>query len=209
MEKIIRKRRSKVVVIAAFAVLICTMALLLKKNEKVEGKQEAKDQWINVELTYLGSAISEETTWLLDKNHDIKKFTDIDDNNLEYAIMGYVFFSDFEYFNNYIKKMEGICDENFTVKEQEEMKYVCIYGRKMEWLQYNPGRKSISGAYANRAGIDWEMEQEQGCVYFYEFQDPGFLADMSLEVFYDKAVGKVYFASDTERHYSELPNPGE
>ena len=102
MEKIIRKRRSKVVVIAAFAVLICTMALLLKKNEKVEGKQEAKDQWINVELTYLGSAISEETTWLLDKNHDIKKFTDIDDNNLEYAIMGYVFFSDFEYFNNYI-----------------------------------------------------------------------------------------------------------
>lgn len=209
MEKIIRKRRSKVVVIAAFAVLICTMALLLKKNEKVEGKQEAKDQWINVELTYLGSAISEETTWLLDKNHDIKKFTDIDDNNLEYAIMGYVFFSDFEYFNNYIKKMEGICDENFTVKEQEEMKYVCIYGRKMEWLQYNPGRKSISGAYANRAGIDWEMKQEQGCVYFYEFQDPGFLADMSLEVFYDKAVGKVYFASDTERHYSELPNPGE
>ncbi len=197
------------VVIAAFAVLICTMALLLKKNEKVEGKQEAKDQWINVELTYLGSAISEETTWLLDKNHDIKKFTDIDDNNLEYAIMGYVFFSDFEYFNNYIKKMEGICDENFTVKEQEEMKYVCIYGRKMEWLQYNPGRKSISGAYANRAGIDWEMKQEQGCVYFYEFQDPGFLADMSLEVFYDKAVGKVYFASDTERHYSELPNPGE
>ena len=123
--------------------------------------------------------------------------------------MGYVFFSDFEYFNNYIKKMEGICDENFTVKEQEEMKYVCIYGRKMEWLQYNPGRKSISGAYANRAGIDWEMKQEQGCVYFYEFQDPGFLADMSLEVFYDKAVGKVYFASDTERHYSELPNPGE
>ncbi len=209
MEKIIRKRRSKVVVIAAFAVLICTMALLLKKNEKVEGKQEAKDQWINVELTYLGSAISEETTWLLDKNHDIKKFTDIDDNNLEYAIMGYVFFSDFEYFNNYIKKMEGICDENFTVKEQEEVKYVCIYGRKMEWLQYNPGRKSISGAYANRAGIDWEMKQEQGCVYFYEFQDPGFLADMSLEVFYDKAVGKVYFASDTERHYSELPNPGE
>ncbi len=197
------------VVIAAFAVLICTMALLLKKNEKVEGKQEAKDQWINVELTYLGSAISEETTWLLDKNHDIKKFTDIDDNNLEYAIMGYVFFSDFEYFNNYIKKMEGICDENFTVKEQEEVKYVCIYGRKMEWLQYNPGRKSISGAYANRAGIDWEMKQEQGCVYFYEFQDPGFLADMSLEVFYDKAVGKVYFASDTERHYSELPNPGE
>ena len=209
MEKIIRKRRSKVVVIAAFAVLICTMALLLKKNEKVEGKQEAKDQWINVELTYLGSAISEEDTWLLDKNHDIKRFTDIDDNNLEYAIMGYVFFSDFEYFNNYIKKMEGICDENFTVKEQEEMKYVCIYGRKMEWLQYNPGRKSISGAYANRAGIDWEMKQEQGCVYFYEFQDPGFLADMSLEVFYDKAVGKVYFASDTERHYSELPNPGE
>ncbi len=209
MEKIIRKRRSKVVVIAAFAVLICTMALLLKKNEKVEGKQEAKDQWINVELTYLGSAISEEDTWLLDKNHDIKRFTDIDDNNLEYAIMGYVFFSDFEYFNNYIKKMEGICDENFTVKEQEEVKYVCIYGRKMEWLQYNPGRKSISGAYANRAGIDWEMKQEQGCVYFYEFQDPGFLADMSLEVFYDKAVGKVYFASDTERHYSELPNPGE
>lgn len=209
MEKIISKRRSKVVVIAAFAVLICTMALLLKKNEKVEGKQEAKDQWINVELTYLGSAISEEDTWLLDKNHDIKRFTDIDDNNLEYAIMGYVFFSDFEYFNNYIKKMEGICDENFTVKEQEEMKYVCIYGRKMEWLQYNPGRKSISGAYANRAGIDWEMKQEQGCVYFYEFQDPGFLADMSLEVFYDKAVGKVYFASDTERHYSELPNPGE
>ena len=197
------------VVIAAFAVLICTMALLLKKNEKVEGKQEAKDQWINVELTYLGSAISEEDTWLLDKNHDIKRFTDIDDNNLEYAIMGYVFFSDFEYFNNYIKKMEGICDENFTVKEQEEVKYVCIYGRKMEWLQYNPGRKSISGAYANRAGIDWEMKQEQGCVYFYEFQDPGFLADMSLEVFYDKAVGKVYFASDTERHYSELPNPGE
>ena len=31
-------------------------------------------------------------------------------------------------------------------------KVVCIYGRKMEWLQYNLGRKSILGAYANREG---------------------------------------------------------
>ena len=76
-------------------------------------------------------AYNTQTGWVLNENHDIKRFRD---GGLEYAISGYAFFSDFDYFNNYIKKWNGIYDEDFTAEEREGMNYVCVYGRRMDFL---------------------------------------------------------------------------
>lgn len=167
-----------------------------------EEKSKKKDEWIELKLKYIGSAKTRSDTWGINADGDFDKFKDGD---LVYDIGSYGTFTSPDEYMKYNKQLDKIYDEDFMLEEKEGKEYVYKYGREMKWLQYNPGRKSMSGGYANRAGLDWEMEFAENTLFFYEYDfiEHGYLAEMSMEIFVDEKNGKVYWADEEKRVYLE------
>lgn len=220
-----KKRRSKVyylIIITAVFIFLINI-FLIKFNKKSENsgikenvmKEEAvkedaieeekskkKDEWVDLDLKYIGSAKTKSNTWDTNEYGDYNKF---EDGNLVYYIGRYGIFISLDSYMKNNKRLDEIYDEDFILEEKEGKEYVYMYGRKMKWLQYNPGRESMSGGYANRAGLDWEMEFAENTLFFYEHDsiEDGGLAEMLMEVFVDEENGKVYWADEEKRVYLE------
>ena len=61
-----------------------------------------------------------------------------------------------------------IHDLNFDLNINSDNYYLMIHGRRLSWMQYNPGRVSQFGGVYYRIGVDWESDIEEGTFFFYE-----------------------------------------
>ena len=209
-----KKRRNKTcIIIMVILCLIIGMLIMSKREKKIQivageyiisayevvqkVEEVSRDRWIELPLTYIGSAKTGIEYWDLEKGGDLLKLVDGD---LEYTISSYVFFYSEEDYKKHDKECYEMYDEDFELIDKSGKRYVMVYGRKMKWLQYNPGRESVAGGFANRVGIDWNMELEKNTVFFYEYPFPyyGYLADMSMELFVDEE-GNPYWADGDKR----------
>lgn len=205
-----KRNRINLLILILLIILVVLTYLFARNLKKVESKEEkeklieknTKDEWVDLNLRYLGSAKTMLEEWGINEEGDFNK---LEDGGVIYHIGSYKIFSSPEEYIKYDKQMNKIYDEDFIFKEKEGKRYVYMYGRKMNWLQYNPGRKSMSGGYANRAGLDWDMEFTKNTLFFYEydFKDYGYLVDMTMEVFVDEKNGKVYWADEEKKVYLE------
>lgn len=142
---------------------------------------ERSDEFIQLELIYLGSAkIRQKDAFMWDEE-ECATYEDALSRK-EYTYSYRLFSSEEDY-----KRLDDEVDffgKRFKIDYEKEKMYVCSYGKRLEWLAYNPSWQANTGGMVNRAGFE-EMHIEEGKVYFYEFcYDPlkyGNLADMFEE----------------------------
>lgn len=180
------KKKYILFLIVGLSALLITLSVgyFVKTNETKEHVSMTEDGWVDIELTYIGSAkvskIGVDTTW-----SDTPKYTDGD---LEFTYAWFNFLSDYDDYQ-IDDKWFGFYDADFDVESTLEyrkgIRYVYSYGRELTWLQYQSKKKSNFGRVLTRAGVDWEKELEDYTVYFYEFEydskKNGPLADMAVE----------------------------
>lgn len=157
-----------------------------RKNNVSEEKMEiisgnANDEFIELELTYLGSAKVKDRSMLLKGEQECTVYKDI---AKDYAYTySYRLFSSKEEYDS-LKKECGFYDENYKIDFEGEKVYVCSYGKKLQWMKYNPSWKVPSGGMVSRAGVE-NMDIAENYVFFYEFDietlQYEYLADMIME----------------------------
>lgn len=136
------------------------------------------DEFMQLELTYLGSAKV--------KNNDVFMWDEEECATYEDALSSKEYTYSYRLFSS--KEDYKLLDDEadfygkwFRIGYEEGKMYVCSYGKRLEWLKYNPSWQANTGGLVNRAGFE-EMDIEEEKVYFYEFHyDPleyGYLADM-------------------------------
>lgn len=93
------------------------------------------DECFELELTYLGSAKVKENSTLLKEEQECAVHTDITkDYTYTYS---YRLFSSKEEYNN-LEKECGFYNEDFKINFKEGKMFVCSYGKKLQWMKYNP-----------------------------------------------------------------------
>lgn len=139
------------------------------------------DEFLELELTYLGSAKVKENSTLLKEEQECAVHADITkDYTYTYS---YRLFSSKEEYEN-LEQECGFYNKDFKIRFKEGKMFVCSYGKKLQWMKYNPSWKAPSGGLVNRAGFE-DMSIAEDYVFFYEFDyEPyqyGHLADMIVE----------------------------
>ena len=133
----------------------------LSGQEDKVGENDEKvyeDKFIDLNIEYLGSGKSSK------QKHVQKK---IYEDGKECALTGhYIFCSE----RGYALEAElwDIHDLDFVLDIDENNYYIVIYGKRICWMQYNPGRMSQFGGVEYRIGVDWETDIEKGTFFFYE-----------------------------------------
>lgn len=167
-----------------YIVHIRTEQRAVEEREQAAKESTDEDEWVDLKLTYLGSAkVSRldgiDTTWV-----DMPKRMD---GNVEYTTEWFNILSDYSTY-----KIEdqwfGFYDADFDVEttlvKKQRTRYVMVYGRKLLWMQYRTKENSW-GAIPTRIGVDWNEELNEYTEYFYEFEysqiENGVLADMTAE----------------------------
>lgn len=140
------------------------------------GEEEVKitaenipDEFLELELTYLGSAKVKENSTLLKEEQECAVHADITkDYTYTYS---YRLFSSKEEYEN-LEKECGFYNEDFKIRFKEGKMFVCSYGKKLQWMKYNPSWKAPSGGLVNRAGfsggptVESELAYEEGGMKF-------------------------------------------
>lgn len=122
-------------------------------NEKVY-----EDKFVDLNIEYLGSGKSS-------KEKHVQKTTYEDGE--ECALTGYhIFQSEWEYERE--AELWDIHDLDFVLDIDENNYYIVIYGKRICWMQYNPGSMSQFGGVEYRIGVDWESDIEKGTFFFCE-----------------------------------------
>lgn len=133
-----------------------------QENEIGEKKQKVyEDKFVNLQVDYLGSGISTKPA----ANWPMQKI--VYDDGEECALTGYTIFQIKETYEMYAVPLE-IHDLNFDLNINSDNYYLMIHGRKLSWMQYNPGSMSQFGGVEYRIGVDWESDIEEGTFFFYE-----------------------------------------
>lgn len=151
-----------------------------KKNvSKID--ENVPDEFYELELKYLGSAKVKEKRALLKDEQECAVYKD----NAKHYIYTYAYrlFSSKEEYDS-LKKECGFYNKDFKINFKNGKIFVCSYGKKLQWLKYNPSWKAPSGGLISRAGFE-NMDIAEDYVFFYELDfEPhqyGYLADMIME----------------------------
>lgn len=181
-----RSKKSIVIIITIIAMVIITGGFILYRFQQNQKQGITGDDWLSVELKYIGSAktnfMKENSDWLIiDDEHYIRT-----EEELTYTYVDYQFLYDYSHYqteDQWYKFYELDFDPQVALEKGEYRQYVFLPGRKLEWLQYKPDEISQFGGVMNRAGKEWDAEIEEDTVYFYEFEYSGehHLADVSME----------------------------
>ena len=133
----------------------------LPEQEDGMGENDEKvyeDKFIDLNIEYLGSGKSS-------KEKHVQKT--IYEDGEECALTGHhIFQSEWEYERE--AGLWDIHDLDFVLDIDENNYYIVIYGKRICWMQYNPGRMSQFGGVEYRIGVDWESDIEEGTFFFYE-----------------------------------------
>ena len=139
------------------------------------------NEFLQVELNYIGSAKVKRSDVFMWDTEVCSTYPDALTRK-EYTYSYRLFSSKEDY--KLLDNEAGFYGKWFRIGYKKGKMYVCSYGKKLEWLKYNPSWQANTGGLVNRAGFE-EMDIEEGRVYFYEFHyDPlryGYLADMFTE----------------------------
>ncbi len=132
----------------------------VEEENSIDEKEEKvyEDKFIDLNIEYLGSGQSSKEKYIQKTVYE---------DGEECALTGfYVFSSE----RGYALEAElwDIRDLDFVLDINEDNYYIVIYGKKICWMQYNPGSMSQFGGGEYRIGVDWESEIEEGTFFFYE-----------------------------------------
>ncbi|MCH5264028.1 MAG: hypothetical protein J1F42_14060 [Lachnospiraceae bacterium] len=132
----------------------------LEQEDEMEenDKKGYQDKFVDLEVIYLGYGMSS-ANWPLQKK--------IYEDGVEGEIAGHHIFSSEIEFEMLVSDWD-IHDLSFDLTINPDNYYLMIYGRKLDWMQYNPGRMSQFGGVEYRIGVDWESNVEEGTFFFYE-----------------------------------------
>lgn len=177
-----RKKSKLVVLVIGALILIIILIFLINEREKqlmndsvkkrniitdITDLSEVQDKFVDVELEYVGSAKVGET-----KNNKEELFImrgePYSDDDLLYSYHGYRLFAG-DGFSRWREKLNLYCLDYEEASYQKGEMYVMSFGRKLEWLQYNPEWYTQFGHVVNRAGLAWDDEIDPTIVYVYKF----------------------------------------
>lgn len=151
------------------------------KKEMQTITENIPDEFLELEMVYLGSAKVKEKSTLLKEEQECAVHTDITKDYM--YTYSYRLFSSKEEYDS-LEKECGFYNEDFKISFKEGRMFVCSYGKKLQWMKYNPSWKAPSGGLVNRAGFE-DMSIAEDYVFFYELDfEPyqyGYLADMITE----------------------------
>lgn len=117
-----------------------------------------EDKFIDLNIEYLGSGKSSKEKYVQKKEYEDGEVC---------ALTGHhIFQSEWEYARE--AELWDIHDLDFVLDIDENNYYIEIYGKRICWMQYNPGRMSQFGGVEYRIGVDWESDIEEGTFFFYE-----------------------------------------
>ncbi|MDE6386676.1 MAG: hypothetical protein K2L82_02580 [Lachnospiraceae bacterium] len=117
-----------------------------------------EDKFIELNIEYLGSGKSSKQKYVQKTVYE---------DGEECALTGYLIFRSEQ---RYALEAElwDIRDLDFALDIDKNNYYIVIYGKKICWMQYNPGRTSQFGGVEYRIGVDWKSDVEEGTFFFYE-----------------------------------------
>ena len=133
---------------------------LLEQEEELKENNEKvyEDKFVDLNIEYLGSGRSSKEKYVQKTVYE---------DGEECALTGYhIFQSELEYKRE--SELWDIYDLDFVLDINEDNYYIVMYGKKICWMQYNPGRMSQFGGVEYRIGVDWESDVEEGNFFFYE-----------------------------------------
>lgn len=132
----------------------------VEEENSIDEKEEKvyEDKFIDLNIEYLGSGQSSKEKYIQKTVYE---------DGEECALTGFYVFSSEQ---GYALEAElwDIRDLDFVLDINEDNYYIVIYGKKICWMQYNPGSMSQFGGVEYRIGVDWESEIEEGTFFFYE-----------------------------------------
>lgn len=148
-----------------------------------ENGMNIEGEWIDMELTYLGSAKLKSIDRVPSRGGSSpKRHTDGD---IEYTTDWFYYIDDYSDYQRRIYSDEfEFYDADFdlesTLVSKEGSQYVMVYGVKPLWLQYRT-KKNYYGGTPSRMGMDWNAEVSEYTMYFYSIDYGGGLAEMEVE----------------------------
>lgn len=138
----------------------------VEEQELVAKESTEEDEWVDLELTYLGSAKVSKRDGL---GSMAPKETE---NGVEYAAPTSIHYvADYSDYQVYDKK-HGFYDVDFDVEsvfvKKEGVFYIMNYGKKPLWIRYRT-KQTRWGTMPVRMGLDWDAEVNENTLYFYAF----------------------------------------
>ena len=168
----------------AYFVRIRTEQKAIEEQEPAAKESTEEDKWVDLELTYLGSAKVSSLDGIDDTWADMPQRID---GNVEYTTAWFnilIDYSDYKIEDQWFGFYDADFDVEATLVKKQRTWYVMVYGRKLLWMQYRTKENSW-GAIPTRIGVDWNEELNEYTEYFYEFEysaiENGVLADMTVE----------------------------
>ncbi len=150
-----------------------------EEEKKYDLRYDHEDRWIDLELTYLGSAKFKDTSFSFEYYH----------NKDEYLIGGYFNVGGQDTYERWREDpgmFGSFYEEDFKFREEEGKEYFAVVGRKMILLQFNMGMRCLHyyPYVMTRMKVDMESPYEENMMYFYECETPveygKFAEDQSL-----------------------------
>ena len=176
-----KKIKNFIIFLIVIFAMLCTSVLLkrhkiCKELSRLENGYDSftlsdeQKRFKDVQLFYIGTAKVDASKYekVFDYGMTYRPYFDGEDL---FTFEGYLIFVDEKQFNLYSsEKWFNLYDFEFEIVYEEGINYVMSFGRKLEWLQYNPNWISQFGTVANRVGFDWNAEIDPATVYVYAFK---------------------------------------
>lgn len=159
-----------------YIVHIRTEQRAVEEREQAAKESTDGDEWVDLELTYLGSAKLKSIDHLPGRGVLPKRT----DGDIEYTTQWFYYVDDYsDYQRRIYSDIFEFYDADFdlesTLVSKEGSQYVMVYGVKPLWLQYQP--KAYEGT-PSRMGVDWDAEVSEYTMYFYSIDYGGRLSEM-------------------------------